>query len=123
MPTPEEVPAGLAQTLKRLAQDVQETASSHANLDKCVDNLGSLMQQLEAAASKHQSTMAALAKQATAKPDAKSVAKLQEQQAAFNSQFLKLQTQMQREAQVITTVSNLMRTRHETIKNTIANMR
>lgn len=123
MPSPDELPAELAQALKRLAQEVQETTSSHAGMDKCLANLGSLMQQLESAIAKHQAATASVLKQAGSKPDAKSLAKVQEQQAAFNSQMLKLQMQMQREAQAMTSISNVMKTHHDTIKNSISNIR
>lgn len=123
MPSPDELPADIAQAVKRVSQELQEAASSHAGLDKCVGNLGSLMQQMEAAASKHQTTMASLLKQAAAKPDARLLAKVQEQQTAFNAQLMKLQMQMQREAQVMTSVSNVMKARHDTIKNSISNIR
>lgn len=123
MPSPDELPAEVVQALKRLAQEVQEAAASHAGMDKCVGNLGSLMQQLEAAAAKHQAAMSSLMKQATAKPDPKSLAKLQEQQAAFSVQLMKLQGQMQREADMAANLSNVMKTRHDTIKNVVSNIR
>lgn len=43
--------------------------------------------------------------------------------AADLGQMLQVQMQIQRENQVFTTVSNVLKTRHDTVKNTIANVR
>jgi hypothetical protein len=40
-----------------------------------------------------------------------------------NSRLLQVQVAMQRENQVFTTVSNVLKTRHDTVKNTISNVR
>jgi hypothetical protein len=40
-----------------------------------------------------------------------------------NDQLLKVQMTMQRETQVFQTISNVLKVRHETVKNTIANVR
>jgi hypothetical protein len=45
------------------------------------------------------------------------------QQAAELGQMLQVQMAVQRENQVFTTVSNVLKTRHDTIKNTISNVR
>ena len=45
------------------------------------------------------------------------------QQMQDNLQLLRIQISMQRENQVFTTVSNVLKTRHDTVKNTIANVR
>lgn len=42
---------------------------------------------------------------------------------SFTLQTLQLQTQMQNEAKTFTAVSNVMKTRHDTIKNSISNIR
>lgn len=44
-------------------------------------------------------------------------------QAGQLGQMLQVQMQVQRENQVFTTVSNVLKTRHDTIKNTISNVR
>ena len=43
--------------------------------------------------------------------------------SAVNSAFLQLQTQMQRENQIFTSVSNIMKTKHDTVKNSLGNLR
>ncbi|MGQ0507938.1 MAG: hypothetical protein ACT4TC_21760 [Myxococcaceae bacterium] len=40
-----------------------------------------------------------------------------------NAELMKVQISMQRENQVFSTVSNVLKTRHDTVKNTIANVR
>jgi|GEM_PF-828335 len=48
---------------------------------------------------------------------------LVEQQQNFNLQFLFLQSAMQQENQKFSTLSNVMKTRHDTVKNSISNIR
>jgi hypothetical protein len=47
----------------------------------------------------------------------------QETQMSFNLQYLQLQSQMQNENRQFTAVSNIMKTKHDTVKNSISNMR
>jgi hypothetical protein len=47
----------------------------------------------------------------------------QEIQISFNLQYLQLQSQMQEENRSYTAVSNIMRTKHDTVKNSISNIR
>jgi hypothetical protein len=48
---------------------------------------------------------------------------MQETQMSFNLQYLQLQNQMQNENRQITMVSNIMKTKLDTMKNSIANIR
>jgi uncharacterized protein YcgI (DUF1989 family) len=48
---------------------------------------------------------------------------MQETQMSFNLQYLQLQSQMQRENSSYTSVSNIMKTKHDTVKNSIGNIR
>ena len=48
---------------------------------------------------------------------------MQETQMSFNLQYLQLQSQMQNENRSYTAVSNIMKTRHDTVKNSINNVR
>lgn len=48
---------------------------------------------------------------------------LQEKQTSFNLQYLQLQSQMQTENRRYTAISNIMKTRHDTLKNSISNVR
>ena len=46
-----------------------------------------------------------------------------EAQMSFNLQYLQLQSQMQSENRSYTAVSNIMKTKHDTVKNSISNVR
>ncbi|HWQ02125.1 MAG TPA: hypothetical protein VN449_08435 [Gaiellaceae bacterium] len=48
---------------------------------------------------------------------------MQETQMSFNLQYLQLQSQMQHENRSFTAVSNIMKTKHDTVKNSISNIR
>ena len=48
---------------------------------------------------------------------------MQETQMSFDLQYLQLQSQMQNENRSYTMVSNIMKTKHDTVKNTISNIR
>jgi hypothetical protein len=48
---------------------------------------------------------------------------MQEMQQSFNMQYLQLQNQMQHENRSFTMLSNLMKTKHDTVKNSISNIR
>lgn len=48
---------------------------------------------------------------------------MQETQMSFNLQYLQLQTQMQHENRSYTAISNILKTKHDTVKNSINNVR
>jgi hypothetical protein len=48
---------------------------------------------------------------------------MQETQMSFNLQYLQLQNQIQNENRQYTMVSNIMKTKHDTVKNSISNIR
>jgi hypothetical protein len=48
---------------------------------------------------------------------------MQEAQMSFNLQYLQLQSQMQHENRSYTAISNIMKTKHDTVKNSISNVR
>lgn len=48
---------------------------------------------------------------------------MQETQMSFNLQYLQLQSQMQNENRSYTAVSNILKTKHDTVKNSIGNIR
>jgi len=47
---------------------------------------------------------------------------MQETQMSFNLQYLQVQSEMQNQNRNFTTVSNIMKTKHDTVKNTISNI-
>jgi hypothetical protein len=48
---------------------------------------------------------------------------MQETQMSFNLQYLQLQDSMQNENRQFTMVSNIMKTKHDTVKNSISDIR
>jgi uncharacterized glyoxalase superfamily metalloenzyme YdcJ len=48
---------------------------------------------------------------------------MQETQMSFNLQYLQLQINMQNENRSYTAISNIMKTKHDTVKNSISNVR
>ena len=48
--------------------------------------------------------------------------RMQEAQMSFNLQYLQLQSSMQNDNRQFTIVSNIMKTKHDTVKNTISNI-
>jgi translation elongation factor EF-1beta len=48
---------------------------------------------------------------------------MQETQMSFNLQYLQLQQKMQNENRQFTAVSNILKTKHDTVKNSISNIR
>lgn len=48
---------------------------------------------------------------------------MQETQMSFNLQYLQLQSQMQHENRSYSAISNIMKTKHDTVKNSISNIR
>jgi len=53
----------------------------------------------------------------------KATKQMQEMQMSFNLQYLQLQSQMQNENRSYTAVSNILKTKHDTVKNSISNIR
>jgi len=48
---------------------------------------------------------------------------IDELSASFDLRYLALQTQMQAESRAFTMISNIMKTKHDTVKNSISNVR
>jgi hypothetical protein len=48
---------------------------------------------------------------------------MQPRNMSFNLQYLQLQSQMQHENRSFTALSNIMKTKHDTVKNSISNVR
>jgi len=54
---------------------------------------------------------------------AQATKEMQEMSQSFNLQYLMLQQQMQSENQQFTTISNVLKTKHDTARNSISNIR
>ena len=64
-----------------------------------------------------------VAQRDAAAKNATATKQMQETQMSFNMQYLQLQTQMQNENRSYTAISNIMKTKHDTVKNSINNVR
>jgi hypothetical protein len=92
-------------------------------MDRCVSRLERLLQELGLAMNRHHSRVTALLALAGTGPGSNAIAELKQAQAAFNLQYLQLQSQMQHENRSYTAISNIMKTKHDTVKNSISNVR
>ena len=63
------------------------------------------------------------AKRKSSAPTDNATKSMQEIQMSFNLQYLQLQQQMQNENRSYTAISNIMKTKHDTAKNSISNVR
>lgn len=112
---------------KTLAATIQETKQSHEAMDRCVGNIAKLLADLDAAIQSHNKRMTALLGQLNRGGGQaqllNATKQMQETQTSFNLQYLKLQSQMQHENRSYTAVSNIMKTKHDTVKNSISNVR
>jgi len=97
----------LLQIHQKMMQMSEEQAKIYSALSKKVDDLSKLAAQ--------KGTSQAELMQATKN--------LQETQMSFNLQYLQLQNSMQNENRQFTIVSNIMKTKHDTVKNSISNIR
>ena len=111
-----------------LLTDVEELQQAQAAQDALVHSMAQLF---EASATLHERANAGLAHffaqaEAGAGGDDKLLAatkQMQETQMSFNLQYLQLQSQMQHENRSYTAISNIMKTKHDTVKNSISNIR
>ena len=106
-----------------LAGTIQEATQAREEMDKCVTNLEKCIRDLSVAMNRHHSKLTALLTQASARPESRAIVELQDVQMAFNKEYLQLQTRMQHENRRYSTVSNVLKTKHDTAKNSISNMR
>jgi hypothetical protein len=102
-----------------LAGAIREAVQAHETMDRCVRSSEQLLRSLSLAMSRHHSRATALLAQAS--PQA--IAELAQLQLSFNLQYLQLQSQMQHENRSYTAISNIMKTKHDTVKNSISNVR
>lgn len=97
----------LLQIHQKMMQMSEEQAKIYSALSKKVDDLSKLAAQ--------KGTPQAELMQATKN--------MQETQISFNLQYLQLQNSMQNENRQFTMVSNIMKTKHDTAKNAISNIK
>lgn len=119
--------ADMIQAMEQIQADLVTLNASHESYRQAAERLASMHSDLNTKA--EQVAKAANAVRA-GRPDPASVAALlqatqqmQETQMSFNLQYLQLQSQMQNANRQYTAVSNIMKTKHDTVKNSISNIR
>jgi predicted ribosome quality control (RQC) complex YloA/Tae2 family protein len=119
--------ADLTQAISQIQDDLAALDRSHQAYREAAEKLASLSSTLAAKAAAVTKAAAAVN---PANPDRSTVKALldatrqmQETQMSFNLQYLQLQNQMQNENRSYTAVSNIMKTKHDTVKNSISNIR
>ena len=97
------------------------------NLDSSAATMSKIHEELDHAMNEFQERLKRILKSVGTLSDSGSllneVRQLQETQMSFNLQYLQLQSQMQHENRSYTAISNIMKTKHDTVKNTISNIR
>lgn len=116
-------PASLFDQLKKLTQDVDLAVQAHADLAASLGKAQALLSGGNALSKKLDAASARLLKQPKLDPALKAaVADLRDISAEITKQQIDFQAAMQREAQVTTAVSNLLKAKHDSIKSTIGNV-
>jgi len=119
--------ADLTQAVTQIQDDLVALDRSHQAMQAAAEKLAALYSSL---ARKAEEVAKAGAAVKAGKPDPGALSALleatrqmQEMQMSFNLQYLQLQSQMQNESRQYSTVSNIMKTKHDTMKNSISNIR
>ena len=123
--TAKKVKASLASHVKLL----QQTAATLRKVAKEPDPSG-LTEEQQKAAKEYAAWILsaaqrcdALAKEMSDTLARRDPAATDDEMMSFNLQYLQLQSQMQHENRSCTAVSNIMKTKHDTVKNSISNLR
>ena len=116
------------QVIATLRQEVEASQTVHAELDDSQARGARLEEQLFQlvnAFSREVADFLAIVAAGNSSQDQLLAAtkQMQETQMSFNLQYLQLQSQMQHENRSYTAISNLMKTKHDTVKNSIGNIR
>jgi uncharacterized protein YukE len=109
----------ISDQLRFLAETIQHATVAHDAMNASMKKIESLCQKIEDAASKRSAAIEDILRSGQSIQSAK----LRALDTAFNTQYLKIQMHMQRENQIFTSVSNVLKTRHDTAKNSIGNIR
>ena len=111
-----------------LSRDVEASQAVHANLDDTHAHSARLEEQLIQRVNDFGQEVADFLTLVAAGGSGQAqlldaTKQMQETQMSFNLQYLQLQSQMQHENRAYTAVSNIMKTKHDTVKNSISNIR
>lgn len=103
------------------ATNLAELEKTHGNTVELFDKVSSLYSALEKKAA--EAGKIAAQKNASQAQLMQAIQQMQETQMSFNLQYLQLQNSMQNENRQFTMVSNIMKTKSDTAKNSISNIR
>jgi hypothetical protein len=110
--------------INSISDRLDEAVRTLQELDAHANRLENLRKELfEAVESRRAQVADLLAKASTGPSQAVSLAKLRTLEKATSAALLKLQMKMQSESRVFTSVSNVLKSRHDTVKNSIGNIR
>ena len=119
--------ADLVETMRQLQADLADLDRSHDATTRAGEQLAGICKSLSALVDQAvKDADAALAAGTSASGGANwgtAVKRLREMQKSFNLQYLSLQNQMAHENRTYTMVSTIMKTKHDTAKNAISNIR
>jgi septal ring factor EnvC (AmiA/AmiB activator) len=109
--------------LKDLGKQQKKLLESMAALDAQQKALAAQIEKLEAGYDVINSVNPSKSKRKSTLPVGGATKSIQEAQMSFNLQYLQLQQQMQVEERSYSAISNIMKTKHDTAKNSISNIR
>ena len=106
------------QELKEALRALDDSAADLAALDEIEGRIAEIAGRFEVLAAELLADLASSQAQLL-----HATKQMQETQMSFNLQYLQLQSQMQNENRQYTAVSNILKTKHDTAKNSISNIR
>ena len=109
----------LVSLVDSMISTLPEMEARHRSVVAAADSMAALYREL----SRQVANVAESAAGQQAEALARSLHDLQETNMSFNLQYLQLQQQMQEENRRFTLLSNIMKTKHDTAKNSIRNIR
>lgn len=110
----------LGRVVESLQLNSEELDASHANDERLAEELFTLTRDFVKQVEQY---VALVASNATPTQVLAATKQMQEAQLSFNLQYLQLTSQMQNENRAYTAISNIMKTKHDTVKNSISNIR
>jgi Ulp1 family protease len=120
----EDVKKDLLELNESLAQDLAALDGHVASMSKLSKELARSIKEVNEKSMKFYKKIETLANSPDGSADLLAATQeMQETQMSFNLQYLQLQSQMQHENRSYTAVSNIMKTKHDTVKNSINNIR
>lgn len=121
--------ADLAPAMNQIQADLASLNQHHENYRQAAEKLSAMYSELSkkaAQVAKLAGSLNASSGGSSGNSEAQLMAatqQMQETQMSFNLQYLQLQNQMQNENRQYTAVSNILKAKHDTVKNSINNIR